>query len=135
MWDQFLGWEKDPLEEGMATHSSMLAWEIPRMGETGKLQSMGLQRAGHDRAHTEKQKKRHGPKSVGESAGSRLQPTGVRQETRLATARSHSHQLERVACLLCALQRSQGLREGKDSEEAGPGRLTHPGTWWQGKQR
>ena len=38
---------------GPATHSSMLAWEIPWIEETGWLQSMGLQRAGHDRAHTE----------------------------------------------------------------------------------
>ena len=66
----------------MATHSSMLAWEIPWIEENGGLQSMGLQRAGHDRAHTEKQKKWHGPKSSGESAGSQLQPAGVWQETR-----------------------------------------------------
>ena len=42
-----LGWE-DPLEEGMATHSSVLAWRIPRTEEPGGLQSMGVQRAGHD---------------------------------------------------------------------------------------
>ena len=42
-----LGWE-DPLEEEMATHSSVLAWEIPWTEEPGGLQSMGLQRAGHD---------------------------------------------------------------------------------------
>ena len=42
-----LGWE-DPLEKGMATHSSILAWRIPWTEETGGLQSMGLQRAGHD---------------------------------------------------------------------------------------
>ena len=41
------GWE-DPREEQMATHSSMLAWEIPWMDEPGGLQSMGLQRLGHD---------------------------------------------------------------------------------------
>ena len=39
---------EDPLEEGMATHSSMLAWRIPWTEEPGRLQSMGLQRAGHD---------------------------------------------------------------------------------------
>ena len=39
---QSLG-QKDPLEEGMATHSSILAWEIPWTGELGELQSMGLQ--------------------------------------------------------------------------------------------
>ena len=39
---QSLGWE-DPLEKGMATHSSMLAWRIPWTEEPGGLQSMGLQ--------------------------------------------------------------------------------------------
>ena len=39
---------EDPLEKGMATHSSILAWEIPWTGEPGRLQSMGLQRVGHD---------------------------------------------------------------------------------------
>ena len=33
--------------EGNATHSSILSWEIPRTGESGSLQSMGLQRVGH----------------------------------------------------------------------------------------
>ena len=42
-WVQSLGWE-DPLEEGMATHSSILAWRIPWTEEPGRLQSMGLQR-------------------------------------------------------------------------------------------
>ena len=37
---RFLGW-KDPLEEGMATHSNILAWRIPRTEEPGGLQSMG----------------------------------------------------------------------------------------------
>ena len=41
-----LGWE-DPLEEGMATHSSTLAWRIPWTEKPGGLQSMGLQRIGH----------------------------------------------------------------------------------------
>ena len=39
---QSLGWE-DPLEKGMATHSSILAWRIPWSEEPGGLQSMGLQ--------------------------------------------------------------------------------------------
>ena len=39
---QFLGWE-DPLEEGMATHSNILAWRILWTEEPGGLQSMGLQ--------------------------------------------------------------------------------------------
>ena len=42
-----LGWE-DPLEEGVATHSSILAWRIPRTEEPGGLQSTGSQRVGHD---------------------------------------------------------------------------------------
>ena len=42
-----LGWG-DPLEEEMATHSSILAWVIPWMEEPGMLQSTGLQRVGHD---------------------------------------------------------------------------------------
>ena len=42
-----LGWE-DPLEEGMATHSSILAWEIPWTEELGRLQSMGSQRVRHE---------------------------------------------------------------------------------------
>ena len=42
-----LGWE-DPLERGMVTHSSILAWRIPWTEEPGQLQSMGLQRVGHD---------------------------------------------------------------------------------------
>ena len=39
---QCLGWE-DPLEEGMATHSSIPAWRIPWTEEPGRLQSIGLQ--------------------------------------------------------------------------------------------
>ena len=46
-WVQFLGW-KDPLEKEIATHSSILAWRIPWTEEPGGLQSMGLQRIGHD---------------------------------------------------------------------------------------
>ena len=38
---QSLGWE-DPLEKGMATHSNILAWEIPWTEEPGRLQSMGI---------------------------------------------------------------------------------------------
>jgi len=46
-WVRSLGWE-DPLEEGMATHSSTLAWRIPRTEEPGGLQSMESQRVGLD---------------------------------------------------------------------------------------
>ena len=44
---QALG-QEDPLEEEMASHSSILAWSIPWTEQPGRLQSMGLQRVGHD---------------------------------------------------------------------------------------
>ena len=50
MWEtrvQSLGW-KDPLEEEIATHSSILAWRIPWTEERGGLPPMKLQRVGHD---------------------------------------------------------------------------------------
>ena len=46
-WVESLGWE-DPLEKEMATHSSILVWEIPLTKEPGGLQSKGSQRVGHD---------------------------------------------------------------------------------------
>ena len=46
MWVPSLGRE-DPLEKGMVTYSSILAWKIPWAEESGGLQSKGLQRAGH----------------------------------------------------------------------------------------
>ena len=45
-WVQSLG-QEDPLEKGMATHSSAVAWEIPWTEKAGGLRSMGLQRVGH----------------------------------------------------------------------------------------
>ena len=48
MWEtrvRSLDWE-DPLEKGMATHSSILAWRIPWTDEPGRLQAMGSQRVG-----------------------------------------------------------------------------------------
>ena len=47
MWVWSLGWEH-PREEGMATHSSILAWRVPWTEGPGGLQSLGLQRVGHD---------------------------------------------------------------------------------------
>ena len=45
---RFLGWE-DPLEEGMATHSSILAWRIPwKEEEPGSLKCIGRRESGHD---------------------------------------------------------------------------------------
>ena len=50
MWVQSLGWE-DPLEEGIAAHSSTLAWTIPWTEEPGGLQSIGSQRVRHDQSN------------------------------------------------------------------------------------
>ena len=47
MWVRSLG-QEDPLEKGMATHSSILSWRIPQTEESGGLQSIGCQRVGHD---------------------------------------------------------------------------------------
>ena len=53
-WVQSLGRE-DSLEKGMATHSSILAWEIPWTEEPGGLQSMGSQRVGNNLAMKQQQ--------------------------------------------------------------------------------
>ena len=47
IWVRSLG-QEDPLEKEMTTYSSTLAWKIPWTEEPGRLQSMGLQRIGHD---------------------------------------------------------------------------------------
>ena len=56
MWVQSLS-QDDPLEEEIATYSSILAWKIPWTEELGGLQSMGLQRVGHNQAtkHNDKE--------------------------------------------------------------------------------
>ena len=54
IWVQSLDCE-DPLEKEIATHSCILAWEIPWTAEPGGLQSMGLQRVGHDGATKQQQ--------------------------------------------------------------------------------
>ena len=46
-WVSSLG-QKDPLEKGMSTHSSILAWRIPWTEDPCRLQSVGLQRVGHN---------------------------------------------------------------------------------------
>jgi len=60
IWVPLLCW-KDPLEEGVATHSSILAWRIPRTEEPGGLQSMWSQRVGHNWAtkHTHTHTHKH----------------------------------------------------------------------------
>ena len=47
MWVRSLG-QEDPLEEGMATHSRILAWRLPKTEEPAGLQSIGSERVGHD---------------------------------------------------------------------------------------
>ena len=54
VWVQSLGWD-DLLEKEMATHSSILAWEIPWTEEPGGLQSTGSQRVRHDLATEQQQ--------------------------------------------------------------------------------
>ena len=58
-WVQPLDWE-DPLEEEMATHSSILAWKIPWMEEPGGLQSMGLLRVRHNLVTEQQQQMKTG---------------------------------------------------------------------------
>ena len=50
--------QEDPLKEGMATHSSILAWRIPWTEEPGELQSIGLQRVRHNLANKQQQQQR-----------------------------------------------------------------------------
>ena len=56
MWVQSLG-KENPIEEGKATHSSILAWKIPQTEEFGGLQSIGLQTAGCDWSNSTAQQK------------------------------------------------------------------------------
>ena len=58
VWVRPLG-QEDPLEKEMATHSSILACEIPRTEEPGGLQSVGSQRAGHDLVTKQQQEYTH----------------------------------------------------------------------------
>ena len=65
IWVQSLGGE-GPMEEGMAIHSSILAWRTPWTEEPGGLRSMGSQRAGHDFVTKQQQQKRRtGPRDEG----------------------------------------------------------------------
>ena len=47
MWVRSLG-QEDPVAQGMATHTSILAWKIPWRGKPGRQQSIGLQRVGYN---------------------------------------------------------------------------------------
>ena len=59
IWVQSLGWE-DPLENEMATHSSIFAWRIPWTEKSGRLQPKGLQRDEHNWAtNPQKWKRQH----------------------------------------------------------------------------
>ena len=61
-WVWFLGWE-DPLEKGMATHPSVLAWRIPWTEEPGRL--MGSKRVRHALATKEREREKHSAFIVG----------------------------------------------------------------------
>ena len=66
---------KDPLEEEMATHSSILAWRIPWTEDPGEPQSMGSQRVRHERAHiqhTYQEKRKVSLKIYRDSRGIRM---------------------------------------------------------------
>ena len=76
--------QKDLLEEEMATHFSILAWEIPWTEEPGGLQSMGLQRFGHDLATEQQQQRR--------DLYPDIQPTVGQKEIGHLQDRSHQHQ-------------------------------------------
>ena len=78
-WVQFLG-QEDPLEKGMATHSSILAWRIPWTEEPGCLQSVGLQRVRHDWACMALQYFRH-----------YFQPLAGNSDTTEATQQASTH--------------------------------------------
>ena len=69
-WVQPLGWE-DPLEKGIATHSSTLAWRIPWTEEPGRLQSMGSQRVSQTRL---KQLSMHTHLSINRIKGPSISP-------------------------------------------------------------
>ena len=68
---------EDPLEEGMATHSSILAWEIPWTEEPGGLQSVGSQRVRHDRATEQQQIRVNSWSMAGASSASFLSAMSI----------------------------------------------------------
>ena len=63
MWVQSLG-QEDPLKKEMATHYSILAWEIPWTKEPGGLQSVRSQRVGHDLAAKQQDATQNDPEGV-----------------------------------------------------------------------
>ena len=71
---QSLGWE-DPLEKGMTTHFSILAWRIPWTEEPGGLQSIGSQRVGYDLAIQQQQQHTEYTKNFQNSAVRKHTPT------------------------------------------------------------
>ena len=78
-WVRFLGWE-DPLEQEMATHSSILAWRIPRTAEPGRLQSMRLQESDttSNQTHTH-------PWGIGRPVAWTPDPEGAREDDSVIT--------------------------------------------------
>ena len=91
-WVQSLGWE-DPLEKRMVTLSSNLAWRIPWTEEPGRLQSVGLQRVGHD--WVTKPNQRCLEVGLGSSLNSKSLLVWKKQKTILCTMSPSSHQVSR----------------------------------------
>ena len=90
---------EDPLEEEMATHSSILAWRIPWTEEPGGLQSLGSQRVGHDWACTNKWETPSSPVSIGDGTNK------LQKEFSITTfapgfswSHSHSHYPNTISC-------------------------------------
>ena len=113
MWVWFLGWE-DSLEEEMATHSNILAWEIPGTEEPAWLQCMGSQRVWHDwltthtRTHTHTHTHTHGKRYDCESQQCTTSIAGLCLDRDAWAGISHSLRLSRGSRKV----RSRG-KEGK----------------------
>ena len=74
-WVQFLG-QEDPLEKGLATHSSILAYRISWTEEPSGLQSLGLQRVGHDWSDLARQRQTDSQACISTASSKSLSRTG-----------------------------------------------------------
>ena len=98
-WVQSL-YQEDPLEEEMATHSSILAWRIPCTEEPGGLWSMGLQRVGHDWAAKQQHNKERQRCSIIKNPASDTMTQGQEESHHigpLCAPHRHSWDLEKWA--------------------------------------
>ena len=86
-WVPSLG-QEDPLEEGMATHYSILAWRIPRTEEAGGLQSVRSQRVGHDWSYWA-----HRHAHIGRLYGVSMESLDITKDKGFSTEKKSSFQL------------------------------------------